>query len=168
MGPNEIDNSFFRALPIEGAAFAALVMLAFRPVRPLVSILVILISAAANMSVAFTWPFLSGIPALVADWLELADATRFAVLLGWLATVGALIFCAILDFVGRLPSISVQTYYWAIALVPLSAVPFLMPGETSVPLTLALHKTLWWLSFSVALILTNRREPTSIATADVA
>ena len=163
-GPTDIDNFYVIVTPIEGATFAALVLFAFRPIRPLNAVLVVVISAAANMSLLLFWAFLSVIPTLVADLLELSGTSRIALLIGWLAVVGALIFCSILDFVGRLPIISAQTYYWTMALAPFSAIPFLISG---IP-TLALHKTLWWLFFSAALILTNRREPTNTITANTA
>ncbi|MEL6449422.1 MAG: hypothetical protein AAFQ62_15925 [Pseudomonadota bacterium] len=144
IGPTDLDNAYLLYLPIEAALYTCLVLYALRIEGTIRWLAVATAAAVLNTLNLWVLPFLLGGVLRAIEVVFSLHLDLGSLILPLMSSLAGVLFAALLDLSLPTDSITRRTY-------ALCAVLCLFAG-LGIGVSVAVHKALWWLMFSVALI----------------
>lgn len=152
LGPKTINNYYMLVTPIEAYVYTLLVLYVFSVKKKFCWFILPFIAGALNYFLLILWPLIGNFISLLSDLFSLGKPMTSFILLAFYSVLGATLYCLLLDIFSVTEKIIGKTYLYVAVLCLFAGIPALLPIESYLPL----HKSLWWLMFSVGLILSLR------------
>ncbi len=155
-GPKDIDKYFALITPIEAGIYSIILLIAFNIKNIKLWFLFPAISALLNyIFVLKLWPYVTVLPVLLSEYLNLYNSMYHTVILfSFYSSVGALFFCYLFDLLVVSSQLTIRSYIYVVILCSLAGIPWVLL-EFNVPWYLAAHKAMWWIMFSIGLLLSD-------------
>ena len=156
-GPRDIDKFFAITTPIEAGTYSIIILIAFNIRNIKLWFFLPVISALANyIFVVMLWPFVTALPTLASESLNLFSTAYHPILVfSFYSFIGALFYCFLLDFLIFSSQLTIRTYILVTILCLFAGIPMALQ-EFNVTWYLAAHKAMWWIMFSIGLLLSDR------------
>lgn len=151
-GPKTINNYYMLVTPVEAYVYTLLVLYVFSVKKKFYWFILPFIAGALNYFLLILWPLIGNFISLLSDLFSLGKPLTSFILLAFYSVLGATLYCLLLDIFSVIEKISRKTYTYVAVLCFFAGIPVLLPIASYLPL----HKALWWLMFSVGLILLLR------------
>lgn len=156
-GPKEIIDKYLAIVtPVEAAVYSIIILIALNLKNIKLWLLFPIISALLNyIFVLKLWPFVTVLPTLLSEYVNLNNSMYHPVIIfTWYSLVGALFYCFLLDILIASSQLTMRSYVFVVILCSLAGIPWILL-EFNVDWYFAAHKSMWWIMFSIGLLLSE-------------
>ena len=155
-GPKEIDNLFAVITPIEAAAYSIVLLFALNIKDIKLWFLFPLASALLNyIFVLKLWAYVTVLPTLLSEYLGLYDSMYHSIIIfSYYSLIGAVFYCFLIDMFVVSSQLTMRSYIFVGVLCSLAGIPWAFQ-EFNIAWYLAAHKAMWWIMFSMGLLLSE-------------